>query len=103
MHPEKDRHTNQFNGDVQALFPAVRVPRSAPGSGRSDQGRNRMRGSMPGEKAVRMQSDDDARLDTSEVQDVRGSRLPGGRATMGGGRVGVSALVLGLLVGTDQF
>ena len=27
-----------------------------------------------------MQFDDDADLDTSEVQDVRGSRIPGGRA-----------------------
>jgi uncharacterized protein len=32
-----------------------------------------------------MQFDDDADLDTSEVQDVRGSRVPGGRATIGGG------------------
>ncbi|MET8474864.1 neutral zinc metallopeptidase [Streptomyces sp. NPDC006422] len=50
-----------------------------------------------------MQFDDDARLDTSEVSDVRGSRLPGGRATLGGGLVGVIALVLGLLFGTDEF
>ncbi|CAO0826045.1 KPN_02809 family neutral zinc metallopeptidase [Streptomyces microflavus] len=51
-----------------------------------------------------MQFDDDADLDTSEVQDVRGSRIPGGRATVGGGIVGVIALVLGLLfgVGPDQ-
>ncbi|MFI8823288.1 neutral zinc metallopeptidase [Streptomyces sp. NPDC053431] len=46
-----------------------------------------------------MQFDDDANLDTSEVQDVRGSRIPGGRATVGGGIVGVIALVLGLLFG----
>ncbi|MFI1967131.1 neutral zinc metallopeptidase [Streptomyces pathocidini] len=51
-----------------------------------------------------MQFDDDAGLDTSQVQDVRGSRLPGGRATMGGGLVGIVALILGLLfgVGPDQ-
>ncbi|MFF2703070.1 neutral zinc metallopeptidase [Streptomyces cyaneofuscatus] len=51
-----------------------------------------------------MQFDDDADLDTSEVQDVRGSRIPGGRATVGGGIVGVIALILGLLfgVGPDQ-
>ncbi|WP_326669749.1 neutral zinc metallopeptidase [Streptomyces canus] len=46
-----------------------------------------------------MQFDDDARLDTSEVQDVRGSRIPGGRATVGGGVVGLIALVLGLFLG----
>ncbi|MFE7777514.1 neutral zinc metallopeptidase [Streptomyces sp. NPDC057445] len=51
-----------------------------------------------------MQFDDDADLDTSEVQDVRGSRVPGGRATVGGGIVGLIALVLGLIfgVGPDQ-
>ncbi|MET7983231.1 neutral zinc metallopeptidase [Streptomyces sp. NPDC005281] len=51
-----------------------------------------------------MQFDDDAGLDTSEVQDVRGSRIPGGRATIGGGLAGLVALVLGLLfgVGPDQ-
>ncbi|CAM5664817.1 hypothetical protein SCALM49S_03027 [Streptomyces californicus] len=43
-----------------------------------------------------MQFDDDADLDTSEVQDVRGSRIPGGRATVGGGIAGVIALVVGL-------
>ncbi|MFJ9579798.1 neutral zinc metallopeptidase [Streptomyces sp. NPDC101191] len=46
-----------------------------------------------------MQFDDDADLDTSEVEDVRGSRIPGGRATVGGGIIGVIALVLGLLFG----
>ncbi|MFF9352603.1 neutral zinc metallopeptidase [Streptomyces sp. NPDC014734] len=46
-----------------------------------------------------MQFDDDAGLDTSEVQDVRGSRVPGGRATVGGGIVGVVALLLGLFFG----
>ncbi|MFD0142019.1 MULTISPECIES: KPN_02809 family neutral zinc metallopeptidase [unclassified Streptomyces] len=46
-----------------------------------------------------MQFDDDADLDTSEVRDVRGSRIPGGKATVGGGIVGVIALILGLLLG----
>ncbi|MFF2010369.1 neutral zinc metallopeptidase [Streptomyces sp. NPDC058195] len=46
-----------------------------------------------------MQFDDDAGLDTSEVQDVRGSRIPGGRATVGGGIVGIIALLLGLFFG----
>ncbi|MCX4991842.1 MULTISPECIES: neutral zinc metallopeptidase [unclassified Streptomyces] len=51
-----------------------------------------------------MQFDDDADLDTSEVQDVRGSRIPGGRATIGGGLAGLIALVIALLfgVGPDQ-
>ncbi|MFF8732109.1 neutral zinc metallopeptidase [Streptomyces sp. NPDC015171] len=51
-----------------------------------------------------MQFDDDANLDTSEVQDVRGSRIPGGRATVGGGVIGLIALLLGLFlgVGPDQ-
>jgi len=51
-----------------------------------------------------MQFDDDGRLDTSEVQDVRGSRVPGGRATVGGGIAGVIALLLALFlgVGPDQ-
>jgi len=46
-----------------------------------------------------MQFDDDADLDTSEVQDVRGSRIPGGRATLGGGLAGLIALLLGLFFG----
>jgi uncharacterized protein len=51
-----------------------------------------------------MQFDDDANLDTSEVQDARGSRIPGGRATVGGGLAGLLALFLGLFfgVGPDQ-
>jgi len=43
----------------------------------------------------RTQFDDDARLDTSDVQDGRGSRIPGGRATVGGGIAGLIALILG--------
>ncbi|MFE1954816.1 MULTISPECIES: KPN_02809 family neutral zinc metallopeptidase [Streptomyces] len=50
-----------------------------------------------------MQFDDDARLDTSEVQDVRGSRIPGGKATVGGGFAGLIALLLGLFFGTNEF
>ncbi|MEU9337582.1 neutral zinc metallopeptidase [Streptomyces sp. NPDC048290] len=46
-----------------------------------------------------MRFDDDARLDTSEVQDRRGSRVPGGRATVGGGVAGLIALLLGLFFG----
>lgn len=46
-----------------------------------------------------MQFDDDADLDTSEVRDVRGSRIPGGKATVGGGIVGLIALILGMLFG----
>ncbi|MFF1766793.1 neutral zinc metallopeptidase [Streptomyces sp. NPDC058249] len=51
-----------------------------------------------------MQFDDDADLDTSEVQDVRGSRIPGGRATVGGGIAGLMALLIGLFfgIGPDQ-
>jgi predicted metalloprotease len=51
-----------------------------------------------------MQFDDDADLDTSEVQDVRGSRIPGGRATVGGGVAGLIALLLALFfgIGPDQ-
>ncbi|MBO1335207.1 neutral zinc metallopeptidase [Streptomyces sp. VRA16 Mangrove soil] len=50
-----------------------------------------------------MQFDDDADLDTSEVQDVRSSRVPGGRATIGGGLAGLLALVIGLFFGTNEF
>ncbi|MEU6244686.1 hypothetical protein GTW40_18360 [Streptomyces sp. SID4985] len=51
-----------------------------------------------------MQFDDDANLDTSEVQDARGSRIPGGRMTIGGGIGGLIALLLALFlgVGPDQ-
>ncbi|MFD0155124.1 KPN_02809 family neutral zinc metallopeptidase [Streptomyces sp. NPDC055721] len=46
-----------------------------------------------------MQFDDDADLDTSEVKDVRSSRVPGGRATVGGGIIGFIALILGVIFG----
>ncbi|KUN04093.1 hypothetical protein AQI95_21950 [Streptomyces yokosukanensis] len=46
-----------------------------------------------------MQFDDDANLDTSEVQDRRGSRIPGGRTTVGGGLAGLIALLLALFLG----
>ncbi|WP_407839771.1 neutral zinc metallopeptidase [Streptomyces sp. DSM 116496] len=46
-----------------------------------------------------MQFDDNANLDTSEVKDVRGSRIPGGKATVGGGIIGLIALIMGLLFG----
>ncbi|MFF7979451.1 neutral zinc metallopeptidase [Streptomyces sp. NPDC007901] len=51
-----------------------------------------------------MQFDDDANLDASEVQDVRGRRVPGGKATIGGGLAGLIALLLALFfgVGPDQ-
>ncbi|MGW1227090.1 KPN_02809 family neutral zinc metallopeptidase [Streptomyces sp. NPDC001515] len=51
-----------------------------------------------------MRFDDDAGLDTSEVGDRRSGRVPGGRATVGGGIAGVVALLLGLFfgVGPDQ-
>ncbi|GGJ38047.1 KPN_02809 family neutral zinc metallopeptidase [Streptomyces brasiliensis] len=48
-----------------------------------------------------MQFDDDANLDTSEVQDVRGSRIPGGKATIGGGIGALIALLLGLFLGVS--
>ncbi|MFE3038284.1 neutral zinc metallopeptidase [Streptomyces canus] len=51
-----------------------------------------------------MQFDDDASLDTSEVQDVRGGGIPGGKATIGGGIGGLIVLLVGLFlgVGPDQ-
>ncbi|MEU4874467.1 neutral zinc metallopeptidase [Streptomyces sp. NPDC021608] len=51
-----------------------------------------------------MQFDDNASLDTSEVRDERGSRIPGGGATVGGGIVGIVVLVVGLVfgIGPDQ-
>ncbi|MEV4436097.1 neutral zinc metallopeptidase [Streptomyces sp. NPDC049585] len=45
-----------------------------------------------------MQFDDDADLDTSQVQDRR-SGIPGGGLTVGGGIVGLIALALGLIFG----
>jgi predicted metalloprotease len=42
---------------------------------------------------------DDAKIDTSEVEDVRGSsRIPGGRLTMGGGGLGLIATIVILLL-----
>jgi uncharacterized protein len=49
-----------------------------------------------------MRFDEKSQLDTSQVEDTRGSRLPGGRATIGGG-IGVIGLVLALLFGFDPF
>ncbi|RDG39360.1 KPN_02809 family neutral zinc metallopeptidase [Streptomyces corynorhini] len=46
-----------------------------------------------------MRFDDDAELDTSEVQDERGGGVPGGAATVGGGIVGVVVLLIGLYFG----
>ncbi|MEU0336654.1 neutral zinc metallopeptidase [Streptomyces sp. NPDC006193] len=46
-----------------------------------------------------MQFDDNARLDASEVEDVRGSRIPGGGAAIGGGIAGLVALVVALVFG----
>lgn len=46
-----------------------------------------------------MQFDDDADLDTSQVRDERGSRIPGGGLTVGGGIVGLLILVAGLFFG----
>jgi uncharacterized protein len=44
-----------------------------------------------------MRFDEDSRLDTSQVQDTRGSRIPGGRVAIGGG-AGVLGIVIYLLV-----
>ncbi|MFG2822137.1 neutral zinc metallopeptidase [Kitasatospora sp. NPDC048365] len=46
-----------------------------------------------------MQFDDDARLDTSQVEDRRG--LPGGRAAVGGGLVGILAVLVAVVFGVD--
>lgn len=45
-----------------------------------------------------MRFDEDARLDTSQVEDVRGSRIPGGGIAVGGG-LGIIGLILALLLG----
>src|SRR5919109_5530730 len=44
-----------------------------------------------------MRFDEDSQLDTSQVQDTRGSRIPGGRVAIGGG-AGVLGIVIYLLV-----
>lgn len=46
-----------------------------------------------------MQFDDDAQLDTSEVQDERGSRIPGGGIAVGGGVVGLVVLLVAVFLG----
>jgi hypothetical protein len=43
-----------------------------------------------------MRFDEDSQLDTSQVQDTRGSRLPGGRVAIGGG-AGILGIVIYLL------
>jgi uncharacterized protein len=49
-----------------------------------------------------MRFDQNSQLDTSQVEDTRGSRLPGGRATIGGG-VGIVGLLIALLLGVNPF
>jgi hypothetical protein len=44
---------------------------------------------------------DNARLDPSEVQDVRGSRMGGGGLAIGGGGIGIVILIASLLLGFD--
>lgn len=56
------------------------------------------------EGGQRMQFDDDAALDTSEVEDGRGGALggiPGGGKTIGGGLVGLVVVVASVLLGVD--
>ncbi|MEW1724415.1 neutral zinc metallopeptidase [Streptomyces sp. NPDC093109] len=48
-----------------------------------------------------MRFDDDAELDTSEVQDERGGGIPGGATTVGGGIVGIVVLLVGLYFGVS--
>jgi predicted metalloprotease len=49
-----------------------------------------------------MRFDQNSQLDTSQVEDTRGSRLPGGRATIGGG-IGIVGLLIALLLGVNPF
>ena len=49
-----------------------------------------------------MRFDENSQLDTSQVEDTRGRRLPGGRATIGGG-LGVIGLLIALLLGVNPF
>jgi predicted metalloprotease len=49
-----------------------------------------------------MRFDENSQLDTSQVEDTRGSRLPGGRATIGGG-IGLIGLLVALLLGVNPF
>jgi uncharacterized protein len=46
--------------------------------------------------------DPDSKLDTSQVEDTRGSRLPGGRVAVGGG-LGLVGLLIALLLGVNPF
>jgi uncharacterized protein len=46
--------------------------------------------------------DPNSRLDTSQVEDSRGSRIPGGRVAVGGG-IGLVGLLLALLLGVNPF
>ena len=48
-----------------------------------------------------MSFNDNAKLDPSEVQDVRGSRMGGGGLLVGGGGIGLVILVVSLLLGVD--
>ncbi|HET9169500.1 MAG TPA: neutral zinc metallopeptidase [Actinospica sp.] len=48
-----------------------------------------------------MRFNEDARLDTSQVDDARGRSFPGGRAGMAGGGLGIIGLIVALLFGVD--
>jgi len=48
-----------------------------------------------------MSFNDNAKLDPSEVQDVRGSRMGGGGLAIGGGSIGIVILIASLLFGFD--
>jgi predicted metalloprotease len=48
-----------------------------------------------------MDFDDDARLDSSAVEDARGRRVPGGTTAVGGGAAGIIALIAALFFGVD--
>jgi len=48
-----------------------------------------------------MSFNDNAKLDPSEVQDVRGSRMGGGGLAIGGGGIGIVILIASLLLGFD--
>ncbi|GAA3209019.1 KPN_02809 family neutral zinc metallopeptidase [Actinocorallia longicatena] len=48
-----------------------------------------------------MDFDDDAKLDTSQVGEGGGGRIPGGGLTIGGGAVGIVGLIIALIFGID--